>query len=162
MKLGIPVMQKRGMTFLEVIIVVTFFGILTALVTPKLVTSLESYKLDVTAKNLAQDLRNAQSHAVETNSYTKLAFYVLADTYYVELSGKKDWTILPEGIIISSTTFQPVSLPTAGYTNLGSPSGGGGTVVLKNKYGDKVYVITTPVNGRVRISKSPPEHWDDY
>ncbi len=151
---------QRGMTFLEVLVVVTIIGMLTAIATPQLMSSLDYFQLDATARKLAIDIRLAQSHAIKTNSNTRLYFYVLNDIYNIELSGKKDWVILPENIIISSTTFQEENnIPRVRFNNLGNPSGGG-TVVLRNKKGDRLYVITTPVTGRVRISKEPPEHWD--
>ncbi len=159
MKTGKPFMQ-RGMTFLEVLVVITLIAILTAIATPQMMSSLDYFKLDATARKLAIDIRLAQSHAIKTNSNTRVYFYVLNDIYNIQLSGKNNMVILPESIIISSTTFQQENnVPRVRFNYLGNPSGGG-TVVLRNKRGDRLYVITTPVTGRVRISKEPPEHWE--
>ncbi|UNC92564.1 GspH/FimT family pseudopilin [Candidatus Contubernalis alkaliaceticus] len=148
--------QQKGFSLIEVLLVLTILGILTAVVIPVLDMVLDYHSLDTTAGKMAANMRLAQSHAITTNQFTRLVFHRFSNLYMVELSLVKEWIDIPQGISICAINFpKSGGRETLTFNSLGTPNQGG-HVGLENRRGDKLYVIITPVTGRVRISKNPP------
>ncbi len=59
-----PTMGSRGFTLLELIVVLLIIGLMTALVTPRLVGSLTKMNLKTSAQKISSSLRYARSQAV--------------------------------------------------------------------------------------------------
>jgi type II secretion system protein H len=59
-----PTMGSRGFTLLELIVVLLIIGLMTALVTPRLVGSLTNMNLKTSAQKISSSLRYARSQAV--------------------------------------------------------------------------------------------------
>ena len=153
---GCPFRLMNGVSLLELLVVISLLGILALIVFPAAGMGKDYYLLETTARSLAVNMRLAQSHAVTTNQATFLVFYRFSNRYYVELSGKKEWINIPEEIYICAINFPKAGgWETLRFNSLGTPNRGG-HIGLENRRGDKLYVIITPVTGRVRISKSPP------
>ncbi len=117
------------------------------------------WQLEAAAWRLASDLRLAQQVAISTGKTSRVEFRQFNNDYRMWLPEDMERVRLPEGISYAGNTF-PLSsgVRKVSFTALGAPSQGG-TVTLANQRGDKLYVITTPATGRVRVSKDPPEHW---
>ncbi len=147
---------EKGTSLVEVLVVLALIGILSALIMPRAGFNKDYFLLQTSARKMAINMRLAQSHAIATNSATKLVFYHQVDIYYVELSGESDWFTLPEGTSIVAINFPLVyNRPTLSFNYYGIPNQGG-SVWLRNKRGDSLYIIVTPITGRVRIAKTPP------
>ncbi len=148
--------ERRGTTLLEVILVIVLLGILTSITYPKMGGNRDHFLLDATARALAVNIREAQSHAVTVSQKTMIGFYCNLNLYYVELSGEKEWIFLPRGITISDNNFPKFhGLKRLSFTNTGAPNRGG-HVGFQNERGDRLYVIVTPATGRVRIGSEAP------
>jgi prepilin-type N-terminal cleavage/methylation domain-containing protein len=150
-------LKRKGFTLIELLAVLAVTALLAAVIWPR-VAVFSRWKLETAASSLASDLRLARQEAITTGKVCKTVFFVYTNRYQLRLPGEVRWIALPEGIYFEgSTTFQG-SPPYVHFNMLGRPSGGG-TVILKSHKGDKLYVIVTPVTGRVRVSRMPPEHW---
>lgn len=146
----------KGFTLLEVLAVVAIIGILGMLVVPKYQQTIEHQRLRAVGDELKNDIRYVQQQAIAKGGYFDLRFYPNFDPpRYVIYQGtqlveRKD---LPKGIIMSSVGFDLIGpVRTLRFTYTGIPSGGG-TVELRNSYGNRLLVITTPVTARVRIEE---------
>lgn len=149
--------QNRGFTVIELLTVLAIMAIMAAVVLPR-VTVLSRWKLESAAKGLASDLRLVRQEAITTGQVSRVVFYVFTNRYQVRLPGEDRWVNLPEGVSYEGSTTFLGNPPNVHFNKQGHPSGGG-TVIFKSDQGEKRYIIVTPVTGRVRISKVPPEHW---
>ncbi len=151
--------NRKGFTFLELVIVLALFGVILAIALPRL-PSLSRRQLETAARKMAGDLRLTRSEAISSGEICKVKFFVYGDCYLLILTEKNQSVHLPEGIHFSGlTTFLTENgVPFVHFNALGRPSGGG-TAILQSQDGDERYIIVTPVTGRVRIANEPPQHW---
>lgn len=149
--------SQRGFTLIELLAVLAIISLCAAMLWPSV--PVHGYrKLETAARGLADDLRLIRQAAITSGEPCRIDFYRYAQYYELHLPGKKQTVYLPEGICyggIPSFAKSSAGLPFVHYNTLGNPSGGG-TVILKSAKGDKLYIIVTPVIGRVRISSEPP------
>lgn len=151
--------NRNGFTIIELFITLALLGILLVIVLPRLPVR-ASWQLEGAARKLAVDLRLTRNESVSSGKICQVKFFVYTELYQLTLADEKRLVKLPEGIAFQGmTTFEkdPVN-PYVSFNALGRPSRGG-TVILRSDQGDKRYIIVTPVTGRVRVSKTPPENW---
>lgn len=149
---------EKGFTLLELLAVLALLAVLVAITLPH-VGTLSRWKLNGAAKILVGNLRLARQEAI-AGGYSKVVFYIYSNSYELRLSQKNSTVYLPQGVSFKGLTTFPGKPPSVHFNMLGHPSTGG-TVVLKSSDGEKVYIIMTPVTGRIRISRDPPEHWQE-
>ncbi len=149
-------MNRRGLTLIELLVVVMIMGILTGVAVPVTRQS-GMWSLRAAASELAVMIREARHTAITGGQNCYIVFYQFSDRYKWEYAGKVQWVRLPEGISFAANNFPLVldGRPTLYFRYTGAPNRGG-HVGLKDKRGNKLYVIVTPVTGRVRIDKVPP------
>lgn len=116
------------------------------------------WKLEAAARAIAGDLRMVRQEAITSGEVSKIVFFVYMDSYQIRTEGGNSMVGLPEGVYFEGFTTFGGDPPYVHFNMLGRPSGGG-TVILRSGDGEKNYVIVTPVTGRVRVSRDPPEHW---
>ena len=148
---------QRGFTLIELLAVLAIIALFAAVLWPRVPVH-GRRKLETAARNLAGDLRLTRQAAITSGEFCRIEFFNYAQSYELRLPGKKHEVYLPEGIYFGGfPTFQG-DPPYVHFNMLGHPSGGG-TVILKSREGDKLYVIVTPVTGRIKVSQEPPQHW---
>lgn len=150
---------EKGFTLLELLAVLALLSVLAAVTLPAAGT-LSRWKLDGAARILAGNLRLARQEAIASGYNSKVVFYIYTNSYELRLSQKKSTVDLPRGVSFKGLTTFPGKPPSVHFNMFGHPSTGG-TVVLKSSDGEKIYIIMTPVTGRIRISRDPPEHWQE-
>ncbi|PKP57982.1 hypothetical protein CVT91_09460 [Candidatus Atribacteria bacterium HGW-Atribacteria-1] len=147
--------RTKGYTLIELMVVVGIISLLLALSLNGLDYLIQWNKLNTAAALISSELKNIQSRAFYEGVYYKLQFWPTLDRYRVYKQTQLIDDIILKDINLFNTNFINNNLYF--YPN-GVPSMGG-TVTLKNKRGEILYVIMTPVTARVRVSSKPPENW---
>jgi len=153
---------NKGFTLIELMVVVVIVSLLLGLGINGLDYLIQWNKLNTAAALLSSELKNAQSRAFYEGVYYKIEFYTTfnwptSSNKYKILKGSESELykeIKLEGVELFKTNFTDNNV----YFYPSGVPGQGGTVTLKNKKGKVLYVIMTPVTGRVRVSAEPPEN----
>ena len=146
-------MNKRGMTLIEVIVVMVIIAIAAVLFAPNISAWLPNYRLRGATRDLVSTMRTAQMKAVSTNltypvSFTTAASYILqyrntAGTWVNEGVTQN----LPTGVSFSSINF-------TGNNAVFNPNStsSSGSLKLQNTRGTQRQLTLTPSTGRVTIT----------
>jgi|Deesub1362A_J573_1020465.scaffolds.fasta_scaffold00425_15 Tfp pilus assembly protein FimT len=153
----------RGHTLLEVVIVLLIVSTVLAVAGPELAKPLAAARLEAVARQMAADIRVVQQRALNEESAAYfIRFYPYGARYEVRKAASPTYVVLdkvtlPGTVELVGTTFSQDWLA---FSAAGTPVQGG-TVTLRDQWSGRLrYVIVAPVTGRVRVSESPPEHWE--
>lgn len=147
---------QPGFTLIELVLTLCIIGILASIAIPDFKATLEDYRLKNAATEIASDIRLIQQRAISEGNIFKIIFDLnKRDRYHVAQGTRILKTAyLPDGVILEGTSLggghQIV------FTESGAPSPAG-SITLKNKRGERRYVIVAVATGRVRISENPPD-----
>lgn len=147
---------RGGYSLIELLAVLVLLGLVASLAMPRL-GGLPHWQQEATSRRMAGELRLLRQEAIGSGITYRMEFYVHVNRYTLNRSGKREWVNLPQGVSFEGNTTFSGMPPSVSFNHLGRPASGG-TVILRS--GDyRRYVIVAPVTGRVRISRSPPQHW---
>jgi prepilin-type N-terminal cleavage/methylation domain-containing protein len=141
-------MNHKGMTFIEVIMLLAIIGILAAIIIPKINFSTTSSRasVDGAAYSVASDIRYAQEFAMANRISKSVTFtsgssvYAFTPTNNLDPSGQ-----LPSGVTIISNYMIT-------FNSLGEPiTGGGGSVTITSGGLTKTISVVN-YTGKVNIS----------
>lgn len=135
--------------------VLSVLGLLVAMALPLLGRG--RLPLRVAAIELAAHIREVRIAAIASGEGSGVVFFLFDDRYRLELPGSRRLVKLPAGVHFAACNF-PLELGryTLSFRHTGAPNRGG-HVVLRDDKGRRLYVIVTPVTGRVRIDEKPPK-----
>jgi prepilin-type N-terminal cleavage/methylation domain-containing protein len=148
-------MNKKGVTLIELIVVMVIIAIGAALFVPNIGGFLPSYRLRSGARNIVSTMRTAQMKAVSTNMTYRVSF--TTTTYILQYENPPGTWVnegntktLPTGISISAVNLS------SGNNAIFNPNStsSSGSLTLKNKRGTTSRLLLTPSTGRVKI-KTP-------
>jgi len=147
-------MNKKGVTLIELIVVMVIIGIGATLMAPNIGSWLSYYRLRSATRDVVSTLRTAQMKAVSTNLQYRVNLddgEIGANSYILQYNSGGIWINegaiekLPTGVTISDITFNGKH---AEFNPNSTCSGGG--VTLQGKKGSKRITLTT-ATGRVRV-----------
>lgn len=145
-------LDSKGFTLIETITATAIFCAIYFCVVPNMKDIMESFKLQLAAQKLSQDIRTIQQQAIAEGENYKILFDVYRRDNYQILKGfKSSRVFLPKGISFLWTNFPDNTLI---FTPSGAPQQGG-TVSMKNQK-KRLYIIINVATGRVRISETAP------
>ena len=167
-------MHRKGTSLLELTVVVAIVVILAAVAIPSFSRILAHLQLRIAGMVLVQDFRDLQVHAVGGDCYYTIVFVTNENRYYYREGTKSSapaGAVRMERSLSASAGFplamgkrSPVSavfgpetsmvspIVTMSFNAMGRPAQtGGGHVTLMNRYGERVDVIVTPVDGVIRM-----------
>ncbi|HHX22506.1 MAG: GspH/FimT family pseudopilin [Tepidanaerobacteraceae bacterium] len=147
----VKVFTHKGFSLIEVILVIALLGLLSTLIFPNFKGTLDKYKLEVAAQELAQNIRLAQQKSITEDTSYKI---LLGKNNYQLLSGVKGNLFeLPLGVSIEWTTYYDLDR-TIVFHPSGAPNRGGTICLAGND--NRLYVIVSIATGRIRIGDTPP------
>jgi prepilin-type N-terminal cleavage/methylation domain-containing protein len=145
-------MNQRGVTLIELIIVMVIIAIGAVLTTPNISGWLTNYRLRIATRDVASTLRLAQLKAISTNTSYQVFFDTAHDSYILQYLdtlgtpwGEGGKQTLPTGVKFNTTfplnitTFSPNSMATDG------------NITLNNTKGSRKTVRVLGLTGRIRI-----------
>jgi len=156
--------SNRGFTLTELLVILSLLSLLLLVAAPAFGGLSAGRHLEITARNLAIDMRRARQMAITTGDPHCLEFFLSQHSYHYRIkncmTAESEQRYFSAGVSYSSTTIPEVgSIPQLRFNPMGAPNSGG-TVVLQDDRGEKIYVIVTPATARVRVSMEPPDHWE--
>lgn len=134
--------------------VVVILGILLGAAVPA-ISNLGQWPLKTAAQELAAAMREARETAIAEGQTCTLVFYDIGGRYRLDLPAGTIWTTLPEELQMIANFPAVDNRATLYYRYTGAPNRGG-YVRLQDQAGRRLYVIVTPVTGRVRLDSAPP------
>lgn len=156
--------SASGFTLVELLVTMALLSLLLLVAIPALKSFGSERNLEITARSLAIDMRRARQMAITTGDPHCLEFLFSQHSYHYRIkncmTADSEQRYFSAGVSYSSTNFPEVgSIPQLRFNPMGAPNSGG-TVVLQDTRGEKIYVIVTPATARVRVSREPPDHWE--
>ena len=144
-------MKKKGITLIELIIVMVIISIGAALMVPSIGAWLPNYRLKSATRDIVSMMRVAQMKAVSTNTDYRVSFN-LAGTYILQRNSGGVFfddgasQTLPAGILISAISF-PANNAEFNPNSTSST----GSITLINTKGSKRKISLTTATGRVSV-----------
>ena len=145
-------MNRKGVTLIELIVVVAIIAIGAVLTTPNISGWLPNYRLRNATRDVASIMRFAQLKAVSNNISYRIVFDTVNDNYVIQYQdtgggwvAEGDTQTLPTGVKFNTTfagnitTFSPNSTATDG------------NVTLNNNKGATRRVRLLGLTGRIRV-----------
>ncbi len=148
-------MNKKGVTLIELVIVMVIIAVAVGFVIPNIGAWLPNYRLRSAARDIVSTMRTAQMKAVSTNTPYGVAFDTNQYQLYRSsggLSPEGVATILPNGVQLTNNTFPINGTLNKRFAqfNADSTAFGGGVTVLGTKGIRRITVTTS--TGRATIS----------
>jgi len=147
-------MNRKGITLIELVVVMVIIAIGAVLLVPNIGAWLPNYRLRSAARDICSTMRTAQIKAVSTNTVYRVEFDVTKGSYILQVqttAGLKDdgaRQSLPKGVSFVSASFSG-GVP---YVNFNPNStASSGSVVLKNRKGAQKKITVTAATGRTYI-----------
>lgn len=164
MRLAFRKNRQRGMTLLELMVVIALLAGLSAMALPNFLnTILPHYRLNNAAQRLVNDILHARMRAVSTNRQHRIVFDTKNNAYWIEAGDRsmdsKNWFLTPPvrrfddsggdayfpGVTLFSATERALMLkPTGGQTPM--------SVTLCYSRG-QVIKLCTAIAGRIRLER---------
>ena len=149
-------MDQKGVTLIELVVVLAIIAIGTALVVPKIGAWLPHYHLKCATRDIVSTMRTAQMRAISTGIQYRVNFNTdevgVANSFILQRNSGGEWSndgavqTLPAGITMDidqmpagRALFNPNSTATAGST------------IVRNTKGMQNRISITSATGRVRI-----------
>jgi prepilin-type N-terminal cleavage/methylation domain-containing protein len=144
---GMKTPNFKGMTLIEVIVVMIIIGIVAVIVLPKIdfggTSSIAS--VDGAANMIASDIRYAQEFAMATRTSKTITFSAGGNSYSFNPTNNLDPTgQLPYGVTTTALTLT--------FNSLGEPTVGGGSSVTVSGGGQTRTISVVNYTGKVNIS----------
>ncbi len=144
-------MNKKGVTLIELIVVIVIIAIGAVLLIPNIGAFLPNYRLRGAARDIVSTMRVAQMKAVSNNMEYQVV--IVGGTYVLKrdsggLVSEGETKTLPTGITIDSNTF---SNPASNALFRPNSSSNGGTLILKNTKGTQRTITVLPSTGRISV-----------
>jgi len=141
--------NKKGVTLLELIVVMAIIAIGAVLTVPNLGPWMANYRLRGATRDITSNLRTAQMKAVSNNVDYQVLFDGMARTYILRRNTGAVWVdegvtqTLPTGILIVPPVNNPLTFSPNSSSN-------GGTIQLTNTRNTRTITVS-PSTGRIAI-----------
>lgn len=149
-------MNKRGVTLVELVIVMVIIAIGAVLVAPNIGAWLPNYRLKSATRDIVSTMRVAQMKAVSMNTGYGVAFDANSCQLYRSsggLTAEGGPISLPNGVSFNANTFPINATLNKRYAEFYTNStASAGTVTLQNSKGAKKTITVTSATGRINLN----------
>lgn len=150
---GIEEVNRKGVTLIELIVVMIIIAIGAILMAPGIGAWLPNYRLRSTTRDIVSTMRTAQMKAVSTNMEYRVLFDPGAKTYILQRNSggwQPDGATqgLPSGIEISAINFTGTGNNAQFNSN---STASGGSITLRNTQSTEKKITLTTSTGRIKI-----------
>jgi len=148
-------MNKKGVTLIELIVVMVIIAIGAALAVPNIGTWLQNYRLRTATRDIVSTMRTAQIKAVSTNLAYRVEFNAAEGSYIIQrqtTAGVDVW--VPDGAsqtIPSGILFHEINLANNRATFNPNSTSTSGNVTLRNNRDTEKRIVLFAATGRIRV-----------
>ncbi len=145
--------NKKGVTLIELIIVMVIIAIGATLVAPNIGRWIQHYQLRSAARDIVSTMRTAQMRAVSTNMEHRVSFNTTNRSYILERRDGNNW--VPDGAQQTLPTGVGIAVSPNNFEFNPNSTATGGNVTLTIQRGAQVIgqrrIIVASATGRIRI-----------
>lgn len=154
-------MNKKGLTLVEVTTVLSILGIMSAISIPSYLSWIPRHRLQTSVRHIYDDMNKAKFRAVNTNTVAVIVFSIPNNTYTAFLDSNGNWALDSSETIVSSGTVEKdvniygstLTSNTYGFNNRGMAASAPGRVFLTNPTG-LFMGIEANIAGNVKVISS--------
>jgi prepilin-type N-terminal cleavage/methylation domain-containing protein len=157
------IQTQRGFSLLEILVVVSIMLLMSAIAVPKVMQSIQAYRLNVAATSLQNIIEVTRFNAVRRNTQIMLRQTTLSGRtmFYVDLAGTGNYVNTDPGYLLpEDMQLAPAAAPAASTTGLTSTSALGTTGCIGFDHRGIVNYATcgagTPVVWFISVGQSNP------
>ena len=147
-------MKNRGVTLIELVVVMVIIAIGAVLVAPNIGAWIPNYRLRSATRDIVSTLRTAQMKAVSTNREYQVSFDPGAGSYILQYRHTDGLTWINEGptqALPTGIQISGITLPGNNATFNPDSSSSGGSITLRNPKGATKTITLTSSTGRAQI-----------
>ena len=146
-------MNKKGVTLIELIVVLVIIAIAATLAIPNVAAWLPNYRLRTATRDIVSTMRTAQMKAVSTNLEHRVQFNAEGGSYILQRRTTAGvW--VPDGVdqtIPSGIRFHEIDLAGNLATFNPNSTSTSGSVTLRNKRDTEKRIVLFAATGRIRV-----------
>jgi len=151
--------QRKAFSLVELVIIVLFVGILTAIAVPKLnFAVISKNKADTTARKLVTDLRRSRalaiSDAAENDEGYQLKMTGAGFYTGYEIENRDTEATVDSHTFDSEVTVTCLGSPRFNFAPLGNIDGGSGTHIAVSGGGKTFTITITPATGMIKCTEN--------
>jgi prepilin-type N-terminal cleavage/methylation domain-containing protein len=145
-------MDRRGVTLIELIVVMVIIAIAAALTIPNIGRWIPGYRLRSAARDVVSLMRSAQMKAVSSNTQFRVSFNDVNHSYILQRKSGEVWVddgtvqTLPPGIQIVGIT-----LPGKNAEFNPNSTSSSGSVTLRNPKDAEKRIVLYSATGKIRV-----------
>ena len=146
-------MNKKGVTLLELIVVLVIIAIAATLAIPNIAAWLPNYRLRTATRDIVSTMRTAQMKAVSTNLEHRVQFNTEGGSYIVQRRTTAGLWV-DDGVsqtIPSGIRFHEINLANNRVTFNPNSTSTSGNVALRNKRDTEKRIVLFAATGRIRV-----------
>jgi len=146
-------MNKKGVTLLELIVVLVIIAIAATLAIPNIAAWLPNYRLRTATRDIVSTMRTAQMKAVSTNLEHRVQFNTEGGSYIVQRRTTAGLWV-DDGVsqtIPSGIRFQQITLADNRAVFNPNSTSSSGNVALRNKRDTEKRIVLFAATGRIRV-----------
>ncbi len=155
-QIKIKIMNQKGITLIELIVVMVIIAIGAALMTPNISGWLPNYRIRSATRDVASIMRVAQLKAVSNNTQYQVVFDTGNGSYVLQYRDTgNNWVAegstmtLPTGVNFATT----LAGDTATFLPNSTATGANANIVLTNTKGSQKTISLLVLTGRIRINE---------
>ena len=150
-------MNKKGVTLIEIIVVLVIIAIAAALAIPNIGAWLPNYRLRTGTRDIVSTMRTAQMKAVTTNLEHRIQFYPEEGTYIAQHRTTAGlWVDEGDGVrqkIPNGIRLHEITLANNRAEFNPNSTSSPGSVTLRNKRDTEKRIVLFPATGRIRVEE---------